>query len=544
MAKTSDFSNRTMVKGVAWLTIANIFSRILAAVYIIPWYGWFGDDKLQANALYTKGYTVYAVFLMLSTAGIPAAISKLIAKYNALDKQSTSIRLFRDSVVVMLGIGVIMGGIMWYSAPMLSAGDNRMIPVYQSLSYAVMIIPMMSTMRGFFQGYQDMMPSAISQLMEQLFRILYMLVATYIIMKILRENYVVGIIQSTFAAFIGAVFGSVILVYFLLVRKENYSNLTKKNLLKIDGEDFELIKELFLQAVPFIFVGVATALYAVIDQYTFPVVMRTVTAETTKQIDSMYALFAGNANKLVMIIISLGTAMAMTTLPILSDATSSGKTNVVKKQIYNSMELLFIIIIPCILGMVAIARPIYNIFYGSSSYNELGISVLQISALLSFFQAFFLLFADVLQGVYQNYLAVKYTLYGIVVKILVQGPAVVFFGVYGSLISTAIGMLVSSIFMYSFLKSKYAINLFERLFTVKIVGIAGFTMSIVIYVMNKGYELFLENKFGRVGYVVEVTLLMLIGAYIYIYILTKFYITDKIIGSNQSAKLRSVLKIK
>lgn len=69
-------------------------------------------------------------------------------------------------------------------------------------------------------------------------------------------------------------------------------------------------------------------------------------------------------------------------------------------------------------------------------------------------------------------------------------------------------------------------------------------MSIVIYVMNKGYELFLENKFGRVGYVVEVTLLMLIGAYIYIYILTKFYITDKIIGSNQSAKLRSVLKIK
>ena len=87
-AKSQATAKEKMLRGSAWMTAASIFSRILGAIYIIPWYAWFGDQRLQANALYAKGYTVYAVFLMLSTAGIPSAVAKQEAHYNSLNELS------------------------------------------------------------------------------------------------------------------------------------------------------------------------------------------------------------------------------------------------------------------------------------------------------------------------------------------------------------------------------------------------------------------------------------------------------------------------
>ena len=158
MKKTS---KNTMVTGVAWMTAANISSKILAAAYIIPWYSWFGDNKLQANALYTKGFTVYSLFLMLSTAGLPAAISKQISHYNSLGEYNSSFRLFKGSIVLAAVLGIIIGGLMWSLSPILAAGDYRMVSIFRSLASAVMILPIMSVGRGFFKCFQDMKPSAI-----------------------------------------------------------------------------------------------------------------------------------------------------------------------------------------------------------------------------------------------------------------------------------------------------------------------------------------------------------------------------------------------
>ena len=73
-----------MIQGSAWLSVGNIFSRLLGAIYIIPWYAWMGENARAANGLFNMGYTFYALFMMISTAGLPGAIAKQIARYNSM----------------------------------------------------------------------------------------------------------------------------------------------------------------------------------------------------------------------------------------------------------------------------------------------------------------------------------------------------------------------------------------------------------------------------------------------------------------------------
>ena len=537
MKKTS---KNKMVTGVAWMTIANILSRILAAAYIIPWYSWFGDNKLQANALYTKGFTVYSLFIMISTAGLPAAISKQISHYNSLNEYNLSFRLFKSSVIITIFMGIIIGGIMWGLSPILAAGDKRMVPIFRSLSFAIMVIPTMSVGRGFFQGFQDMKPSAISQILEQLSRIIYMLFTAYIIMKVLKGSYVSGIIQSTFAAFIGTIAGTAILIFFFIKRRKRYKILAKKSLNNQRKSTYQLLYEVLKQAVPFIFVGVATSLYGLIDQYTFIPILDKWTNFTMYKINDIYTLFAGNANKLVMIVISLATAMAVTAIPILTESITKNDKLGAQKQIVSSIELLMLIMIPSAMGMAAVARPLYVLFYGYGEFNTYGISVLKIACYIAIFQGIFLLLADILQGIYENKYAVIFTLYGIAVKLLVQVPLVLCFEAYGPLISTAIGMTFSSWLMILHIKGKFTFQVKEISKVIGKIFLGSLLMFIIVFL----FELVL-NQFivTRLSYFFELIILILLGSLIYGYFVLKTNVAVHLLGI-RALTIKEKLRIK
>jgi len=85
-----------MLRGTAWLTASNFISRLLGAIYIIPWYIWMGRHGAEANGLFTMGYNIYAWFLLISTAGVPVAVAKQVAKYNTIDKEEHSFTLIRE----------------------------------------------------------------------------------------------------------------------------------------------------------------------------------------------------------------------------------------------------------------------------------------------------------------------------------------------------------------------------------------------------------------------------------------------------------------
>lgn len=530
----------SLIKGSVWMTAGSIFSRILGAIYIIPWNNWFGTllTAKLANSLFAKGYNIYSLFLIISTAGIPGAISKQIAHYNAKNEYAAGNKLFRHGLKIMSFTGIVTAALMFFLAPWISAGNKNLIPVLQALSFALLIIPIMSIMRGYFQGYNQMAPSAISQFVEQVARVIYMLAATYIIMKILKGSYVNAVVQSTFAAFIGAIFGLGILIIYLLYKLPILKKLSRGSK-QIDIDTGNLTKEIWSQALPFIILDSGIIIFQLFDQYTFNWMMGTFSNYSQQTLDAMYALFGFNANKLIMIVVSLASAMAVAAVPLLSAAHARHNKSELNSQDGNTIQLFLFVMIPAALGMYAVAEPLYILFY---RYDGLGILMLQFSSIVAILLGLFTVVSAMLQGLYQNQKAINYFVIGFVVKMLLQYPAIYFLKEFGPLAATAAGMVVSSYLMLRLLYKKFGFNMNQTINRFSGIVIISIIMLLVIMVINYfGYQyISVDNRVMSVALlIVEV----IVGIAIYGYLTLKIHLAEKILGSRVKA-LRIKLGIK
>ncbi len=529
-----------MLRGSAWMTAGSIISRILGALYIIPWYSWFGSDKLQANALYTKGYTVYSIFLMIAISGIPSAVAKQVAHYNSKNEYGVSKRLFKTSLMALFILGAVCTLVFWLIAPFISQGDPRMVSIYRSLALALLVIPAMSLLRGYFQGFQDMAPSALSQLIEQFLRIIYMLLATYITIKVMGLPFEVGVWQSTFAAFIGAVGGTLLLVGYYLKHKKRLDELVSQSNDQLEITNKTLLKEVLYQALPFIFIACAMSMFNLVDQFTFPVIMQQAGAYSMTQINALYALFAGNANKLIMIVVALSTAMATTTIPLLSEAVARRDSALMKKQLLESLELLFFVMLPAVFGMAAVSRPLYLVFYG---YEATGIFVLAISAYVALAMGLFNVLGSLLQGIYENKQAIKYTTLGLGVKLILQYPLTLWLGVFGPLLATGIAMSWASYLMLRFLYLKYNLPTGQLQVNVNKMFIVALLMFGVTLLFVSGYYMVFPGN-SRLSALVGLSLAAGIGGYLYLLACFKLGLLQRILGIKVTSKLQKIFRWK
>ena len=531
----------SLVKGSAWMTAGSVFSRFLGAIYIIPWNAWMATSL--ANALFARGYNIYSFFLIVSTAGIPGAISKQIAHYNALNEYSTGNKLFKQGLKIMALTGIITAALMYFAAPAIAQifgdGDPHLIPVLKALSAALLIIPVMSISRGYFQGYNQMAPSAISQFVEQVGRVLYMLAATFVIMKVQKGSYVGAVVQSTFAAFIGAVCGLVILGVYFVKQLPRLQKLARGSRTNNQAEQQNFFFEIWGQALPFIILDAGIIIFQLFDQATFDFMMKTFYRLSKETLDSLYALFSFNANKLIMITVSLATSMSVTAVPLLSAAFSRRDRQNVRVQIANTLQLFLLVMIPASLGMYAVARPLYILFYG---YDRIGIYVLQFNSIVAILMGLFTVLSSILQGVYQNRLAIRYFLVGLIAKMIMQYPLIWLLGVFGPLAATAVGMTVSCFLMLKLLMLKFDFSLGQTINrTCGMLCLAVLMLVGVMLVDHVGYHMVptLSRGFAFSMLLLEV----FIGALIYGYLLLRTHLGERILGQ-RVAHLRQSLHIK
>lgn len=436
--KSQTNSQAQLLKGSAWMTIGSILSRILGAIYIIPWYAWMGKYGNLANSLTAKSYNIYSLFIIISTAGIPGAIAKQIAKYNALNEYGVGRKLFRHGLALMGVFGIISAACMYFLALPLSGFNPQEVPVIRSLALAVLIIPILSILRGYFQGFNDMMPSAMSQFVEQLARVIWMLLTAYVIMRVQHGNYVDAVTQSNLAAAIGAVFGIGLLVIFHLRQKRTVDPLIAQSNNQVQVSTNSLLFEIIQQSIPFIIIDSGINIFQLVDQYTFHPMIASFMHVPYDTIEIWYALFGLNANKLIMIVVSLSTAMAVTAIPLLSGAHARRDYRDISRQIGNTLELFLFVLLPASLGMAAISDPLYTIFYG---YDRLGAHVLYLSSFTAISLGMFTVLMAILQGLDENMYAIRYLIFGLVIKAIVQYPMIRLFKVYGPLLATNLGLL-------------------------------------------------------------------------------------------------------
>lgn len=537
--KNSNDLTQKMITGSAWMTAGSIASRVLGAIYIIPWVTWLGAYSNIANAVYAKGYNIYNIFLYVATAGIPSAISKLVAHYNGLDQANISRRLYHTGMYVAAAMGIICATIMMFGAHLLSAGDANVVPVIRSLAWAVLIIPCMSITRGYLQGYAWMAPSAMSQFIEQLFRIIYMLGATYFIMKLGNGNWVAAVTQSTFAAFVGAIGAIIVLTTAYLRHLRTMNAMARNSVNESNVSTMQLIMKIVYQSIPFIVIESGIALFQIIDQYTFNPMMRAVGHYTNYQLSVVYALFSFNANKLYMIVISLASALAATVIPLLAEARAQNDQGGMRKQIVNVLMMFYFVMIPAALGLSAVAQQIYTVFY---RYNQAGVTILEFAAFMSIPMGLYTVAAAMMQGISENKKMMVNLLIGIIVKFIVQFPCIYLFRGMGPLLATGISMMVIIYLILHSFNNEFNLPFHEMAKpTNKILA-----FSLLMFVVTKALMLLLGhfvNPYGRFTAFFILVPGVVVGAGIYLYLSLRSRLAEDILGA-RVAGLRQKLHIK
>lgn len=527
---TTTTQQQQMVRGTAWLTASNFLSRLLGAFYIIPWYAWMGTHAEQANALFGMGYNIYAVFLLISTAGIPVAIAKQVSKYNALGQEETSYHLLRKILKLTSILGLIFAAIMYLGSPLLAAwsgGGEYLVRVMKSLSWALLIFPSMSVLRGFFQGFNNLKPYAMSQIAEQIIRVIWMLLTAYIIMNIGSGDYVNAVVQSTFAAFIGMIASVLVLVVFLW-REGKWQAIFAGNTNDVTVDTQALILETIKEAVPFIITGAAIQLFQIVDQMSFINTMTSFTSYSNKDLQILYAFLSSNPNKITMILVSIATAIAGAGIPLLTENFVNKDKKAAAQLVVNNLQMLWMVLFPALVGAIILAEPIYTLFYGAPSNTALWLFV---GALIQvIFLALYSLLAPMLQALFEPRKAILYFVYGLVVKIVLQIPLIYVFQAYGPLISTAIGLAVPIVLMYRRIHEVTGFNRQGLRRSILLMTLLAFIMGVVVAIAAYGLH-FAISPTTRLGSVVYIALVGAIGVLVYGFLTLATHLLDKLIGT-------------
>ena len=541
MSNETSNQQAQMLRGTVWLTASNFISRLLGAAYIIPWYIWMGKHGAEANGLFTMGYNIYAWFLLISTAGVPVAVAKQVAKYNTKGQEEHSFAMIRGFLKFMSLLGLIFAIIMYVLSPVfanLSGGGKDLIPVMQSLSWAVLIFPSMSVIRGFFQGHNNLKPYAISQIAEQVIRVIWMLLTAYFIMKVGSGDYVEAVTQSTFAAFIGMGASLLVLVYYLwktgllqhiIHRPESDSEIDTKALL------WDTIRE----AIPFIVTGSAIQLFQIIDQMTYSNVMSWFTNFSRSELLVQFSYFSANPNKITMILIAVATSIGGVGIPLLTENYVKGDFRAAGKLVQDNLTMLVAFLLPATIGAVAIAEPLYTVFYGKPDSLALGLFIL--AMLQTVILGLYTVLSPMIQALFQNRKAILYFGYGVLVKLILQVPFIYLFKAYGPLLSTTIGLMIPIVLMY---KEIHLVTQFNRKTVFKrSLLTAILTLIMLLVVLLSAFILgFVIKPNGRVTSMIYVALIGGVGIIVYGGLGLRLRFLDRFIGS-KAASLRDKFHI-
>lgn len=538
-----DQQQSKMVRGMAWLTAGNFISRLIGVIYVIPWIAWLGVHADEANGLFGMGYNIYSIFLSISTVGIPVAVAKQIAKYNAVGKGEIGYYLVREFLKVMLAIGAFFAGIMYFAAPLLarlSGYEADLIPVMRSLSWAVLFFPTMSVIRGVFQGTNNLRPYATSQVVEQILRVIWILMATFYIMKFGSGDYKEAVVQSTFAAFIGML-GSLAVLIFSLSREGILLQIFRARPSEERADTLSLIVETTKEAIPFIIVGSAFQVYQLIDQVTFANTMSLFSSATKEELLTLYAYMTSNPNKITMIIIGVTGSIGSVAIPLITENFVKKDRKSTASLILNNLQMLLIFLVPAVFGSIILARPLYTIFYPNP--KELAIQLFIINLLQIFVMGFYALFGPVIQALFENRRAMLYFVYGLIVKLLLQIPLIWLFGVYGPLIATTVGLSVSTYLMY---KRVHDMTHFNRMVFAKntlLILLMTAVMAVVVGIVELGLVRVLPAT-GKLSSLIHLAVGGGLGVLIYGYLALWTRQSDKLIGVQRSDSFRRKLRIK
>ena len=454
-------------------TIGIIIVKIIGVIYVIPFNALIGE---KGGALYGYGYNIYAIFLAMSSAGFPFAVSKLTSEYLALGNSKDVSRVYKISKYIIFLLSIIAFSLLFLLARPIatliaSSGTegntvNDIVYVLRLVSFAILVVPFLSVIRGFLQGHKIITPGSVSQVIEQLVRVIVILAGCYLALHVFNLGLTKAVGISVFAAFVG---GLISLLY--LETKLHKSNLLEKKVkIEKSATTNKIIKRLFFYAIPYVIISIVSNLYETIDMVVVQRVMSDilhVSATITESILSVFTIWGGKLNGIILAII-MGLNVSLT--PNLVDSFTKKDLKETTSKINKSLELILFIIVPLTLFISFFAGPLWTMFYGKSF---LGTDVYSCFIFYALFGGVFTVIVNILQSLSKYKEVITSILIGLVFNAIFDGPFILLFDklgfvpANGAVICGLIGYSISITYSLLCLNRRYKISFKDLFKTIK-----------------------------------------------------------------------------
>ncbi|MEG0251386.1 MAG: polysaccharide biosynthesis protein [Christensenellaceae bacterium] len=534
-------TQKNFVKGAAILAIAGLIVKIIGAFFRIPLTNVVGTEGM---GYYQLAYPVYSLLLVVSTAGLPTAISKLVSERVAKDDYEGAHYTFQIAWRVLAILGVITAILMFFLSGTIAKVQSTPPAIYSlmAISPALFFVSILSAYRGYFQGLQYMVPTAISQIVEQVGKLGIGLSVAYLFLSITGKPE-----MGAAGALIGVSCSEAIsLLYMMIVYKRrkgeillNIKNLDPKGATK----NFKpIFKKILAIAIP---VTLGACVMPIVMSIDSVIVSRTLQSigYAQKTATSMYGVLTGVVNPLINMPAVLSLALAMSLVPAISQSKAQGDVQEMRNKSSFGLKLALLVGLPAATAFILLAQPIIMLLYKSVQGSELVMAtgLFQLLSLGVLFLTLVQTMTGILQGMGKPFLPVYSLIVGAAVKIgvslwLISVPSI---NIYGAAIGTmacyAIAAVMDVVFVVR--RSQFKLSLINHILKPVLATAVMGVVVFLVYRLLGGHS----NTVGvlaaiLIGLVVYVLALLLTGG------LTKQELT-MVPGGAKITKVMKKLKV-
>ncbi len=448
MGKTN---GQSLAKQAMLLASASLIVRFLGFLYRLPVTMMIGDE---GNGIYSASFNLYALFLVISSSALPATISKLVAESDARGLYRNSYKIFRVAMVIASSLGFVCMILLFSLAGTIEnfMGIEGSAIGIRLLAPTVFLVSMLSVYRGYYQGMKDNVPTATSQIIEQVFNAIMSVLFTYLLVNI---SIAWGAGGSSLGTGIGALSA---LIYMFILHRIRYPEIKhravhhNKKVLSTK----KIAKKIIYTAIP---ITLGTAIFSLMNIVDQKMISEGLLVNFTSQENAvMYGQFSGKYILLTTLPVSVATAFAVTIIPNLAEAKKNEDYDEIENKSNMALKTTMLFCIPSAVGLTVLAEPILKLLF-RTQYQ--GSELLVYGSIAIVFIAFSQIITGILQGLSFLYIPIVSVFFGALVKIpmnyfLIRNEDI---NILGAVFSTIVFYLITSVLNYQFLKAKFPMKL-------------------------------------------------------------------------------------
>lgn len=484
-------SKKSLVKGAAVLAAAGIVVKLLGAVFRIPLANLIGTVGM---ANYSPAYSLYSFLLVFATTGLPVAISKMVSERYAIGQFREAERVFRLSRTLMTAIGVIGFCVLMFLAKPIAELIN--VPgsamSMQATAPALLLVPLMASYRGYFQGMQEMRPTAVSQIVEQLFRVAFGLLLAKLLMDgaFMASQYTPeqrGAAGGCFGASAGAVGGLIVMLIIYMASRGSIKQRIRRDRTSVRESSKSILKKIAVIAIP---ITVGACIMPIVNLVDAGVVPSRLSASGWERsvVEDLYGQLTGLAAPIVAFPQVLIQAIVLSLVPMVSAANKIKDRAGLHRNISLGIRMAMILALPCAFGLFILSEPVLLLLYPTQQASvSSAAACLEALSIAFIFLAAITVMTGALQGIGKQIIPVRNLFFGVLVKLAVTWvlTAIPAINVVGASIGTIFAYIVAAALDFMALKKYTAVKVPMSLAVVKPL-ISALVMAVIVFFSYRG----------------------------------------------------------